>query len=703
MINWEINNFTKGVLFIQLSFLGLKWLLLFGLEIPFLMQIIGFIYLFILPGFLILRIFRFNEFSIIEIILYTIGLSLIFLMFIGLLLNFLSPLIGITKPLSENNILFSITISLLLLIIINYIRNNNYSFYLNDNLKYSYKSMLLISLIMLSMIGTYMLNYYNNNYFILFMIIIISFFPIFISFNIIKKDLYALSIFVISISLILHRSLVSNYLWGWDIHIEYFLTNIVIKNFKWNYDIPHRMNAMVSVTILAPIISKICNIDIIYTFKIIYPLIFSLVPVGLYIIYKKQVNDQISFYSCYFFMSIFTFYSSLPQLARQQIAEFFLVLMILLILDKNMETRKRILLFTIFSLSLSISHYGLSIVYILSLILVWLTLFLIKKSYKIFLMNKSESKIFSLNYVALFCLFTLSWYIYVSNAVIFTYVVGLANLCAKNIFREFLNPMWSEGLNLIITKFDFLRAILKNLHLISQLLIVIGFFSILLKNKKIKFLTEYILFSLVDLSILFAVIIIPYFGRSMNTTRFYHITLFFLSPFCVIGGITVFQFFNRLFRMPWTIKSSKKSMKLFSIFFTIFLLFNSGFVNELAKGVPISISLNNNMDYPRFNTKEVHGASWISEKTEISHIYGDLFGFHLLNEYMFGRVGVFDNNTEEIPYNSYVYFRGLNVKGKIKSYPRSEIYIPLKEYKFFNNIIIKMNKLYDNGGSHIYH
>lgn len=57
------------------------------LDIPFLRQILGFLFLTVLPGLLILRILKLNKLHTIEIILYSVGLSIAFVMFFGLLLN----------------------------------------------------------------------------------------------------------------------------------------------------------------------------------------------------------------------------------------------------------------------------------------------------------------------------------------------------------------------------------------------------------------------------------------------------------------------------------------------------------------------------------------------------------------------------------------------------------------------------------------
>jgi len=103
--NLVIHLTTKNLLIVifslQLAFLGLVGLEKLGLEIPILRQAVGFIYLTFVPGFLIFKILQINNRNIIESLLYSVGLSLSFLMWTGALINFLYPLIGISKPISE--------------------------------------------------------------------------------------------------------------------------------------------------------------------------------------------------------------------------------------------------------------------------------------------------------------------------------------------------------------------------------------------------------------------------------------------------------------------------------------------------------------------------------------------------------------------------------------------------------------------------
>ena len=77
------------------------------LNIPFIRQILGFLFLTILLGLLILQVLKLNKIDFLEKFILTWGLSLSFLMFFGLLINNLSLSLGYETPLATIPLLIS--------------------------------------------------------------------------------------------------------------------------------------------------------------------------------------------------------------------------------------------------------------------------------------------------------------------------------------------------------------------------------------------------------------------------------------------------------------------------------------------------------------------------------------------------------------------------------------------------------------------
>ena len=102
--------------------------------------------------------------------------------------------------------------------------------------------------------------------------VIIALVPIMIAFDkFITKKMYPTDNFYIFDSLLLSYSLISNYITGWDIHVEYYFSNLVVTNSYWNFSIPELLNAMLSLVIIVPIFSKISGLSVSRYFQDYYP------------------------------------------------------------------------------------------------------------------------------------------------------------------------------------------------------------------------------------------------------------------------------------------------------------------------------------------------------------------------------------------------------------------------------------------------
>ena len=109
------------------------------------------------------------------------------------------------------------------------------------------------------------------------------------------------------------------------------------------------------------------NINREFIFKLIFAFILSLIPLGIYRICDLQTGKKkYALLSAFFFMSTpYSFYGIEPlAVERQIVATLFLILSVLLLVDKKLELRKRRIMFMIFSAALIISHYALAYIYL---------------------------------------------------------------------------------------------------------------------------------------------------------------------------------------------------------------------------------------------------------------------------------------------------------------------------------------------------
>jgi uncharacterized membrane protein len=717
MNDWEIGKFLKAVLAIQLAMWGVVGLDVMGLKIPILREFVGFFYLTFIPGIVILRVLKLHKLGNIETLLYTVGLSIATLMFTGLFMNAVYPFFGIFRPFSFTPLIITISVVVLVLCIISHIRDKEFSYpnFIDIGEILSPPALFLCLIPFLAVFGTYLVNFHHSNILLMLLILLIAAVVGVIGFNrVIPKRLYPLAIFVIAISLLYHRSLLSMYLIGTDIQVEYFCQKIIALNGYWS---PMTLlypstNAMLSVTILPTIYSSLLNVDGLWLFKVFYPFIFSFVPLGLYQAYRRQTDERVAFLSVFFFVSFFVFYGVMIWLTKQQLAEFLFVLLILLMTTEKMDLTKRRALFIVFGASMVVSHYGTSYIFTFTLILALAILYF----------TKSESKILTQGSFLIFITMALSWYMYIGSGAILECIVHIGDHIYSTIFTEFLNPEAAEGLNYLLVKpTSPLHYIDKDLHFLTQFFIIIGLIRVILKHKEMKFCPEYLAFSVVSICICIMSIVLPYFSRSMSTTRLYHTTLIVLAPFCVIGGETVFRLIIEKFK---TISQRHiLDTKVFvSIVLILFMLFNTGFIYQVSKDGPNSPSLSQEWlkkgdaeakagfynNYVR--ELDVVGARWLSKNRNCeSRIYMGKanqnrppFSYSMKD---LSLICTLPQDYSRVRDGSYIYLGSLNVVDGVMVYGYEEMRsrLILHNTSDIYPFITSKYKIYSNGGSEVYY
>ena len=88
MNDWEFRRFIILSLSLLAAFDGSIALDMLNIDVPFIRQLFGFIFLTFIPGYVILRILRVHRIDKVEAFLYAVGVSLFYVMIVGVVLNF---------------------------------------------------------------------------------------------------------------------------------------------------------------------------------------------------------------------------------------------------------------------------------------------------------------------------------------------------------------------------------------------------------------------------------------------------------------------------------------------------------------------------------------------------------------------------------------------------------------------------------------
>ncbi|MEM2145593.1 MAG: DUF2206 domain-containing protein [Candidatus Jordarchaeaceae archaeon] len=584
--------FNFHIFVFQIVFLIIMSISLFGLELPFIRQIVVFTYLTFLPGFLFLRIIKVKGTGTIEIILFSVGLSLSFLMIIGLLVNVTYPILGFHQPLS----IMPLTVTIIIVTGILYILNcfmSMESFDKGNSVSLKLKPVPLMTLLLLpflSVLGACILTYYHSSFLLAILIIIISLVTFLATLDIgVPKRYYILLVYSIGVALLFHKTLISEGLVGVDVRGEYSLAYSVASNGYWDHT-SHSFsinNSLLSISILPVIYSILMNISLIWMFKLIYPIFFSLVPVGLYYVFREQSDEKTAFLSAFFFMSLHTFFMVMPSTTKQMIAEVFLSLIILLMVNKRISSLKKRALSIVFAFSMIVSHYGISYLFMLTLIPVLLLLKMlksIKENYE----NLKHHDIMTKTFVGLFFVMSIAWYIYVSNATTFESFVLIGNHIYNSIYAEFFELESREGavrkLLGLEPALSIWRQIGYGYYLLTQFFILVGLLALvraLVKGKRyLNFNDVHVAFSFVNVLWL-AAALLPHFSSYMGISRLYHVMLFFLSPFCILGGKAFFKYTLKKVKSIQANRRMLDSILIFAVLLPYFF-FSTGLVFEVV-------------------------------------------------------------------------------------------------------------------------
>ena len=116
-------NLSKPGLLVTVIIILVTLVLSVIFNIPLVRQIVGYVFLTFIPGWLIMCIFQLDAQSIMEKVLICVGLSITFTMFTGLLINSIYPLFGYKTPLTTYTLLISFIIIIIILAIIAVFKN----------------------------------------------------------------------------------------------------------------------------------------------------------------------------------------------------------------------------------------------------------------------------------------------------------------------------------------------------------------------------------------------------------------------------------------------------------------------------------------------------------------------------------------------------------------------------------------------------
>jgi uncharacterized membrane protein len=190
-------------------------------------------------------------------------------------------------------------------------------------------------------------------------------------------SIYAICLFVVSLSLIYSNSLRSPNLLGWDVYGEKFVADRTASAGFWRIeDYENSALSFYQSSLPTTIVNNVYKIalgsDITLVFRLVLPLIFSSIPVICYAVFSRFLGQRNSFLSSLFLCLQFPFVSMLHQVSRQGYALLFSSMLMLWIWIPPSRGKSAFPLLAILSSMIVFSHYssGYLLLFIFGLALV---------------------------------------------------------------------------------------------------------------------------------------------------------------------------------------------------------------------------------------------------------------------------------------------------------------------------------------------
>jgi uncharacterized membrane protein len=366
--------------------------------------------------------------------------------------------------------------------------------------------------------------------------------------------------------------MLGHYIVGSDIHGEYYVAN---KGLDINYQYVNNTSALL--VFICPAL-KFVGISVIWQFKLLFPILYSIVPVILYFAFRKQIGGVKAFYAALFFMIVPMFFIEVVQIQKSMIAEIFLALMVYVIASKEIVGFKKNLSLAVCAMMATLCHYTIGIFAIMFLCGYYGVPFVCNAlRIKAIRLPYRNIKWAALPIVGLAATFFI-WFGMIGDGFMLTYFNNVAHnsvVAAQAPFEEdapiIKDPMpSSQPTNTVIEPIsenpradkvksigfsymdkqeplvrtavglDFFDSTIQGkafrlIQYLTQAFIVFGFLFLLFKYKEYNFTPEFIGCVGTSFMIILCVVFVPTFSSLVNASRYYQACLFFLAPMLVLG------------------------------------------------------------------------------------------------------------------------------------------------------------------------
>ena len=407
--DWGPTTVTTVVFALLIGFWSSVGLESIGVEVQLVQAILGVVLLSIVPGGLVAQLLGLRTNSAGEFATVALGLSLAVLSITTVLSSVLLPVFGVSEPLSFLPLSVIVTALITLLMLLVLITNGT-----SLRVRVPVSSMLVSVLIGLlpvsAVLGALAMNRYGVSVGLGLFVVVVAVVTILSATRVIDPPQYPAVVFSVALSTILHRSLAASHVVGADIQFTFFLSELFASSHRWIPDVGGSISSLPIVTAVPVAFSMVTGLELVTVFIVVYPIVFSFVPLGIYYLTSDVFDDTVALYGSLFFVFYHgTFYLT-P--GKQRLSELFIVGLLLLYFRYERRDWGGAVAAVLLAIGLVHSHYGSTYVFGLSFLAASVGLVLAERFFGEF--RHGFSPIYPIAFLA----GATSWYAYASGELI---------------------------------------------------------------------------------------------------------------------------------------------------------------------------------------------------------------------------------------------------------------------------------------------
>jgi uncharacterized membrane protein len=173
---------------------------------------------------------------------------------------------------------------------------------------------------------------------------------------------------MVAASLLLATSLRGWNITGHDIQAEFLAFRLTDGAQNWEMSsLPSAYNACLSVNILPTVLAQTTGLSGELVFKVLLQLLFATVPVLTFLLGRRLVSRRLALIGTIFTVAFPTFYTDMPYLVRQEVAFFFLALLLLAATEPGRTRVGTRALVLALGVGVILSHYSTTYVLLMAL------------------------------------------------------------------------------------------------------------------------------------------------------------------------------------------------------------------------------------------------------------------------------------------------------------------------------------------------